>query len=187
MLTGPLVLPTIWGLFSRKIGLGTAWMVTALSIAAGMFVKFGLGKDGWLAGVEWLGPLVQLVQANVRMSEIVMGTAFPLLLLIVAELSIRKTHAGWERVAAKRAAQRTETLVLPSTLPARLCGWSTCAIAVMMLVLAAISRNEALIIGIFASALLVIGAVILLAARAINRRAPNGPPIPRFQRGNRPS
>src|SRR5690606_27628109 len=35
MLTGPLVLPTIWGLFSRKIGLGTAWAVTILGVAGG--------------------------------------------------------------------------------------------------------------------------------------------------------
>ncbi|MBA4146491.1 MAG: Na+:solute symporter [Verrucomicrobia bacterium] len=170
MLTGPLVLPTIWGLFSRKIGLGTAWMVTVLSIVAGMVVKFGLGKDGWFTQIETLAPLVQLVQTNVRMSEIVMGTAFPLLLLVIAQLSIRKTHAGWERVTAHRTEHRNEEPTLPSSLPARLCGGATCAIAVMMFLLMAIVRQDALIIGVFAAILFAIGAVILWMANSINQR-----------------
>lgn len=170
MLTGPLVLPTIWGLFSRKIGLGTAWTVTLAGIAAGLFVKFGFGNNGWFSEVECFAPLNQLAQANVRITEIVMGTVFPLLLLAVAEGSTRRTHAGWERVAAHRTDQRQQLPLLPSTLPARLCGWSTCAVAAMMAVLALIDRNEALTFGIFAGVLGVVGATVLLSVRALNRR-----------------
>lgn len=171
MLTGPLVLPTIWGLFSRKIGLKTAWTVTIASIAAGLFVKFGFGANGWFAGVQFLAPLHQLAQANVRITEIVMGTVFPLLLLVVAEMSTRRTNAGWERVAAHRREQRQLPQVSPSTLPARLCGWSTCAVALLMAVLAVIDRAEALTFGVFAGALGVIGATVLLTTRVLNRRA----------------
>lgn len=170
MLTGPLVLPTIWGLFSRKIGLGTAWTVTLLGIAAGMFVKFGFGNGGWFERVEFLAPVNQLAQANVRITEIVMGTVFPLLLLAVAELSIRRTYAGWEQVAAKRADHRTEVPMLPSLLPARLCGWSTAVIALLMTALAIIDRKETLVLAIFAAVLFFIGAAILLTARAMGQK-----------------
>lgn len=169
MLTGPLVLPTIWGLFSRKIGLGTAWAVTVAGILGGLFVKFGFGINGWFANVEWLESLTRMAQHNVRITEIVMGTAFPLLLLGIAELSIRQTSAGWQRVSARRAEQRDAIPLPPSVLPARLCGWSTCAVAAMMAVLAAIARNQALVLGIFAVTLFGIGIAILFAARVMSR------------------
>lgn len=170
MLTGPLVLPTIWGLFSRRIGLGTAWTVTILGITGGFFVKFAFGNGGWFESMMFLNPLNQLVQANVRIAEIVMGTVFPLLLLAIAELSIRETHEGWHRVNAKRAQYQRELPRLPSVLPARLCGWSVVAIALMMSGLALINRLESLVLGVFAAALLAIGAAILLAARLLDRK-----------------
>jgi solute:Na+ symporter, SSS family len=165
MLTGPLVLPTIWGLFSRKIGLGTAWAVTIAGIVAGFFVKFGFGANGWFAGVEWLAPLTRVAQLNVRVTEIVMGTAFPLALLAFAEIAIRRSNPGWERVTARRAVRQMEKPLAPSLLPARLCAWSACAVAVLMLLLALIARKDLLIYVSFASALFAIGAGILLAVR----------------------
>ncbi len=172
MLTGPLVLPTIWGLFSRKIGLGTAWTVTAAGIAAGVFVKFGFGQQGWFSNVVFFEPILQLVQRNERISEIVIGTVFPVVLLSIAELSIQNPCEGWKRVAANREQHIVLPPVSPSTLPARLCGWSICAVAVLMTILAVIGkREEAWIIGGFALILAIVGIVILAVARHLTRKS----------------
>lgn len=182
MLTGPLVLPTIWGLFSRKIGLGTAWAVTLLGIVAGLVAKFGFGRGGWLTGIEALAPLAGLLQANPRLSEIVVGTAFPLLLLGGAELLFRSTHPGWTRVANHRARQRDEMPALPSVLPAKLCAWSTAAIGSLLLVLAVVDREERAILAGTSLLLFAIAAAILLGARMLSRGAavarPTVPPAP---------
>lgn len=170
ILTGPLVLPTIWGLFSRKIGLGTAWTVTILSIAVGLFIKGGFQTGGWFEEVAFLAPLTEILQLNGRITEIVVGTAFPLLLLLVAELIFKDTHAGWERIQANRALHHQAIPVTPSPLPARLCGWSTIIVGVIMLVLAAAGEEDTMILGGFAVLLFLIGAGILLLAKRLQAK-----------------
>lgn len=174
ILTGPLVLPTIWGLFSKKIGLGTAWTVTLSGVVAGLFVKFGFGADGWFEGIEILSPIANLVQINERISEIVMGTVFPLVLLGGAEVLLRKPCPGWERVAAHRSAHVVAPPVAPSTFPARICGWSTCAVGLLMLGLAVISRTDLAVIGTFAVCLLAVGASILYGSARMIRTVEAG-------------
>lgn len=165
MLTGPIVLPTIWGLFSRRIGLGTAWGVTLVSAAAGVLAKMGLGAGGWFAGVEWLAGAARLAQINPRITEIVVGTALPLLLLLIAELSLRDVHPGWLRLEERRRVKHAEQIVMPSRLPARLCGWSVAGLAGVMAVLAVMDRKEAPILAIFAVMLALVGGSILVLTR----------------------
>lgn len=162
--SGPLMLPTIWGLFSKRIGLGTAWLATAGGILVAFVVKFGVGAGGWLEGVIWLAPVIELVQINARVTDLVVGSAVPLIILAVAEISERKTHSGWNRVAAKQAHQLTEPVMKASTLPALMCGWGVSALAVVMAVLAVINREDILVLGVFAIVLGVIGGAILLVS-----------------------
>jgi Na+/proline symporter len=165
MLTGPLVLPTIWGMFSRKIGLQTAWTVTILGIAGGFFVKFGLGNGGVLTHIAWLAPLSELAQANTRVTEVIVGTIFPLALLGIAEIIIRKPNPGWEKVNARRREYRGEVATIASALPAKLCAWSTMGIGVTMALLAALSSKDGLTLAAFAAFLLAIGGVLLWFSR----------------------
>lgn len=166
MLTGPLLLPTIWGLFSRKIGLGTAWSVTLVSGIIGLLVKFGLGEGGWF--VEWpaLAPLCHLAQINPRLTEILVGTTVPLGLLGLAELLEKNTSPGWDRIEAKRKLQIDLPRVLPSTLPARLCGWSVLAIGILISAIAAIQRQDTGVLLTFSSCLLILGATVLYFSRS---------------------
>ena len=169
MLTGPLVLPTIWGLFSRKVGLRTAWLVTLVSAAAGFTVKFGFGKGGWFAESEVLAGLVRIAQINPRVSEIVVGLSVPLLLLALAEKMIRTESPGWARVEERRRRQVGEKAVLPSHLPARLCGWSVVALAVMLVVLTLINGSQQGVVLPFAAALALIGGGVLWVTREAGR------------------
>lgn len=169
MLTGPLVLPSIWGLFSRKIGLGSAWFVTVAGVLGGVLLKFGFGTSGWFAGVAILDGVNAWVSTHVRLSEILLGTALPLLLLAALEVGLRRTNRGWERVAGHRA-ELPAGAVVPSVYPAQLCGWSTIATGVLMGVLAFIDRAEALVFGVFAGGLFAIGGAVLHAARLVVKR-----------------
>src|SRR5699024_10223306 len=170
MLTGPLVLPTIWGLFSRKITLSTAWTVTILVILGGVFVKLGFREGGWWDGIGFLVPVTQLLQANERITEIVMGTIFPLFLLVIAELLAKSTSSGWNRVISSRNRQRQQPVGESSVFPARLCGWSVCVIALLMTIIAFFNSEEAIIIGTFAVVMFIIGFVILKGASIVKSR-----------------
>lgn len=174
MLTGPLVLPTIWGLFSRKVDLRAAWLVTLLSTATGILVKFGLGKGGWFAESEVLAGLVRLAQLNGRVTEIVVGLAVPLVLLALAEKLIRNESEGWARVEERRKRQRGEQPVLPSALPARLCGWSLVVLAVVLLALTLINGKQQGVVLPFAAGLALIGAGMLWMTRETGRASMEG-------------
>jgi Na+/proline symporter len=171
MLTGPLVLPSIWSLFSRKIGLGTAWTVTAVSITVGLLIKFGFGAGGWFAAVAWLEPLNSLAQRNARLTEIAVGTILPLGLLAISEFSIRHTNHGWERIMNHRMLHRGRRPSLPSLLPARLCGYATCLVGAMLVALAIVNDQDTLITGTTAAILFAAGAAILLAAHHFQRKS----------------
>lgn len=170
ILTGPLVLPTIWGLFSRKIGLGTAWLVTVLGIAIGLIAKFGFASGGWFEEIEVFMPLQELMQINGRVTEIVIGTFVPLLILAITEVSAKQTDEGWKKVIAHKDINLHQEPVLPSSLPARLCGWSILIISVMMGVIAMATEKDFYTIAIFALILLVLGSIILFVAKNVNKR-----------------
>src|SRR5699024_5125696 len=170
MLTGPLVLPTIWGLFSRKITLSTAWTVTILGILGGVFVKLGFREGGWWEGIGFLAATTQLLQANEHITEIVMGTIFSLLLLVIAELLAENTSSGWHRVVSSRNRQRQQPVGESSIFPARLCGWSVCVIALLMTIIAFFNSEEAIIIGAFAFVMFIVGFVILKGASIVKNR-----------------
>lgn len=142
ILTGPLVLPTIWGLFSRKIGLRTAWAVTLVGASAGLLVKFGFAKDSWLAGLSALSGLAAWVQQNPRLSEVFVGAAAPLSLLAFFELTARNTHAGWLKIEERRNLKKEEKPTLPSLLPALLCGWAMLGFGVLLAILSGFDGRE---------------------------------------------
>lgn len=164
--SGPLMLPTIWGLFSRKIGLRTLWVATLGGIAAALVVKFGLSTGGWAANWSWLQPMAELAQINSRVTDLVVGSLAPLLVLIAAELLERRTHPGWERLQEFKETVAEQVPVLASTLPALLCGWAVLAIAMLMGVLAILDRDDMAVLGIFALILLAIAGGIFLMVRS---------------------
>jgi hypothetical protein len=158
-------------LFSRKVGLLAAWAVTLVSASTGFAVKFGFGKGGWFEDVEALAGVVKLAQANARITEIVIGVAVPLLLLVLAEWLTRGESPGWARIEERRRLQRGEKPVLPSHLPARLCGWSVVALAVVLVVLTLINGSQNAVVVPFAVGLAVIGGGVLWATRGAGAAA----------------
>src|SRR5690606_3545753 len=77
ILSGPLVLPTIWGIFSSKINLKSAWTVTFLSIIFVIVIKFGLQANGWFSNVSFLEGLANEFQSNERLYELAIGILTP--------------------------------------------------------------------------------------------------------------
>ena len=61
--------------------------------------------------------------------------------------------------------KQAEQAVMPSRLPARLCGWSVAGLAGVMALLALMDRKEAPILAVFAVMLSLVGASILILTR----------------------
>jgi len=166
LLNGPLLLPTLWGLFSRKIGLGAVWFTIGSGFLAAFLVKFGLSNQGFLTEVALLQPLVEFIAANKRIVDLTVGIAFPLSILATLETRSRNDHPGWQQV---RKAQRTfQDTLAPnsSTLPARMVILSLIVVAVVMGGLAFFNEHDAGLLLVFSLILFgIAGGLHLLVRR----------------------
>lgn len=97
MLFGPLMAPTIWGLLSGRIGTGSVFVTAFASFAAGLFVRFGLGSGGAFSDSvpgHW-------IQANPRISDVLVGAVLPVLILTIAQLMSRLDRPQWRVITAR--------------------------------------------------------------------------------------
>ncbi|MDG2255386.1 MAG: hypothetical protein P8L49_10545 [Opitutaceae bacterium] len=165
LLNGPLMLPTIWGLFSRKIGLGAVWATILAGFLTAFLVKFGLSNEGFLTQVELLRPLVELITANSRIVDLIAGIVLPLIILVTLELRSKGEHPGWQRVMEKKQVFREIPVLKSSNLPGKMVVVSLAVIAVLMLGLSFINREESGLLIVFAIVLSGISGAIYIPIR----------------------
>lgn len=169
LLTGPLVLPTIWGLFSKKIGIKTIWVTTFIGFVAAAIVKFGLTSDGLFSGVVSFRPFIEWMEPHLRIADLTVGILVPLVLLIVLEIFDKKEHLGFQRVMASRQVFQEVKAVQPSMLPAKMIAITLTAIALIMIILAFINRAESTILLRFAGVLFAITLFVFFTIRKTNK------------------
>ncbi|MEP4079558.1 sodium:solute symporter family transporter [Haloferula sp.] len=173
LLTGPLLLPTIWGLFSRKIGTKAVWWTTFIGFAAATIVKFGLSDGGFLTGLDLLTPLSDWVIAHQRLADLTSGIFVPFIVLTFLEMMEKTEHPGWQRVQASKQSFHESEEVSSSTMPARMVAITLAAIAIIMIVLAVVDSGERAILLIFSLVLLGISAIIHFLTRRIDQARPH--------------
>jgi SSS family solute:Na+ symporter len=133
-LTIPLVLPTIWGLFSKRMTTVGAWTTTILGVSCSLLVKFGLqGSNAWLAGVEIFAPLHQLASQNPSVTDWVVGLTVPVTTLLLFELLYlrRNNFKGFDSVHANQVKFAEKPSGTPSALPAKIVAWFLLALALV--------------------------------------------------------
>lgn len=160
--TGPMVLPTIWGLFSKNLSSKAAWYVTVISITVGLLVKIGFQSGGFLNYGHILSELGQLIQNHERVAEIIVGTAFPLMMLLSFELISKDVDPGWNRVMKIRSNYTEGETGDASLFPAKLCAWSSIIVSGLMFIIAIINSENRMLILMFSAFLCFIGIGILI-------------------------
>jgi solute:Na+ symporter, SSS family len=180
LLTVPLVAPTIWGLYSKKIGLKAVWAVTLLGFLSALLVQFGLSAGGWFAGWPALRPLAVLVQRNQEVANLATGIVIPLLALGLMELLERRIHPGWTAVQNGSARAKQEAVASgtaapsASALPARMVGITLAAIGGGMALLAAWTPENRLVMMSFALIQMALAVALLWRGRPGIRTSHNG-------------
>ncbi|GAB5561385.1 MAG: hypothetical protein SynsKO_30320 [Synoicihabitans sp.] len=167
LLAGPMLLPSLWGMFSRKIGPASVWVTIVSGSIMAYLIKFGLARGGFLTQVDALQPLVLWIAENSRIVDLSAGIIFPLLILIGLELSSKGEHPGWARAEKKAGEFKELPAVISSTLPAKMVMASLGLLAVVMLGLALIDEKEA---GILISMSVFLSAVAMLIRYFIRKK-----------------
>lgn len=96
MLVVPLLAPTLWGLFSRKLAFRHLVYVTLISFTLGMTLRFGLpllidqeSRFGWIT--DW-------VTKNQKMVELFVGVLLPVCLLAAFEFFLQRIDNRAQRL-----------------------------------------------------------------------------------------
>ena len=169
LIIGPMVLPTIWGLFSRKIGLSAVWVTTGIGFLSAIVVKFGFATGGFLTDVRSLNFLGEWIADNRRVADLCAGIIVPFVVLVVLEVLSHKEHPGWGRVEASARDFQEQPDLKSSTLPAVMVTITLVVIAVVMAGLAVFNSHDAGTLGGFAGVLLAIAAGLFGAIKRTER------------------
>lgn len=166
LLVVPLFAPTLWGLYSRKIGIADMLFVALTSFLVGLTLRFGIAGNPWIAEGDWLWPLASFLSAHTQNIELIAGVALPVAMLVAIELWKRGVDPGADRVArhdaATPAAPEEGAAPVFDPYAARLVMFSLLILGLWLLVLSFnVSAERGLMIAF--------GTVMILAAGGIHR------------------
>lgn len=164
-----LLLPTIWALYSRKIGSAVVWWTMLLGTPIILIYKLALSESGWLAGSGYLVELNRLISANPRESDLIVGILVPLAILGISEFRLRDVDIGWiqtkQRISEYQ--ERDPRQYADERLPLKVFAWSLALLGVVMLGLTLLADSQ---VAILASTTSVLILLCLLLVALLNRR-----------------
>jgi len=175
LIVGPLLLPLIWALFSRRITARDLLLTVIICCGVGLWVRFGLsGRTGFNA-LPGIAELAAFARAQPRSMEVIVGVVLPALILTVAEWRRRTVAPGAIRFRALVAAQSTAALLpaisATTTSPLRVVGWSLGACALVMLLLALTATQDRGLLLVCSGILGALTTSALLIDRQVTRQA----------------
>lgn len=159
-LIGPaILLPTIWALFSNRIGAGVVWSSLIAGVGAGALLKFGFSGTGWFSGIDAFAGAVAFVKNHPRESDLIIGVIVPVTVLTVAELRGVNQCPEWKRFQNATAAAVVEDAppqASSSRLPSKIMAVSLGILGLAMLVLIPLSGDQWKPIAVMATLLLIL-------------------------------
>lgn len=165
MLAGPSLLPTLWGLFSKRVTASCIWYTVGISFGFGAVVEFGV-IDQWISHATQYSTLVDLVAASELVStqgagrtiELFIGVVVPIAVLLVFQVSGQSVTSGWLQVQNRlSSAPSSDGRPESSRLPAKIVGWSTLLFAFVIFLLTLWSPKDAKVLLAYSATLFTVG------------------------------
>jgi SSS family solute:Na+ symporter len=165
LLVVPLFAPTLWGMFSQKIGIRDMLTVALSSFFVGLTLRFGVAENPGIGEGSWLWPLASLLSRHAQHLEMICGVLLPVMMLFGFELCKRGVDEGALRVERHRAGVGEQVKCgapVFDPLAARMVMFSLLILGFWIIILSLIGvRNQVLLFGF--------GLVLVLVAAGIQR------------------
>ena len=159
----PLLAPSLWGVFSRKIGGRAVWITGLSGFGLGVLIRFGFGAEGFLSGIDSLSALNSWVIGNANFLKTFVGVIFPVSVLAVIELTSRGEDAGWRAIAElarKEEEAEAAHAVQSNPMAAKVVAVCLCVCGAMMFSLILVNESSHGILAGFGGILFLLAAVI---------------------------
>jgi hypothetical protein len=177
LLVVPLYAPTLWGLFSKRIGIRDMLIVAFTSFSIGAILKFGLADNPWIVEGGALWPLANYLRVHANSVEVIVGVILPIVMLSLFELTRRSIDHGSERLSqhCRNIAEENlpEQPFVADPFAARMVMASLSIIGAWMLLLAVLQSDDRIALSVFGIGLLV---AALIVRRFIQARASQANP-----------
>ncbi|MBN1588785.1 MAG: Na+:solute symporter [Pirellulales bacterium] len=163
---GPLMMPTIWALYSRHVGPWCVWATLIVCTPATMLVKAAptlCEKTAHWGLPSVIGAAVGWIEANPRLTDAILGLLLPLAVLIVIEILCRRgpIDDGWNRMqAAIDECRERPPVAVESRLPARVVAVSLGILTLLMFGITACATRQQSTLMVFSVLLLVVTGVL---------------------------
>ena len=170
LLVVPLFAPTLWGLFSRRIGIVDMIIVALTSFTIGLTLRFGLASNPWIVEGDSLYNVAQYLKANSKNVEVMVGVVLPVLMLFAFEFRRKGTDRGFAAVEDRCSANAAQLNDAPASyafdpFPAKMVMWSLFLMGVWMFMLCAWAGTDIAVLASFAAALIVFATGIQMFIR----------------------
>ena len=161
----PLFAPTLWGLFSRKIGIREMIIVALTSFSFGMLFRFGLASNPMIQEGDRLWPIAHYLDANIHNVEVLVGVVLPLIMLFVFEWRKKTIDLGAKMLQRKcdemaPALCDDDTPIAFDPFPARMVMFSLLVCGLWMMLLGILESEGRITLLSFASVLLLFSGTI---------------------------
>jgi Na+/proline symporter len=172
LLVVPLFAPTLWGLFSRKIGIRDMIVIALTSFTIGLALRFGIATNPAIEEGSSLFPAQLYLRENTKNVEVLVGVILPVLMLVCYEWARRGTDEGALRIEkrqAKRAhSENNGTSPVPfDPFAARMVMFSLLVIGAWMILLGWIEKEGRLVLFGFGTFLILAGGGVQAAIRKL--------------------
>lgn len=155
----PLILPVIWGLFSKRVKIAGVWFTTIFGFVSAYILKFALSNNGFLTEVHVLKPLVNWISENSRIADMASGIIGPILVLVLFEIFSKSEDPKWQNVLATRLRFEKEKTLSVSLMPLKMLTITILIIACVVGGLAFINESHRNVMLVFSAALVGIALV----------------------------
>lgn len=177
LLAGPMAVPVLWGLFSRRTRSVDVWVAVFAGFAAGLVLKALLDPDyGLLAQSASLEPVIAFLDGRMRTMEALVGIFVPLMVLAVLDLRNHVPAAGWLRVRAYARQSEIATAqagsCAPPALPMQAVGASALGVGAIIAGLALVNDSSRLMLALVGGVMAVVGAQTLYMVNRTQQGVP---------------
>lgn len=174
LMVGPLLVPLLVGLLSKRLPEATVWITAVVCCSLIIVAKVGIHfvPSDWLSRIVFLNWL----QTNGRSLDILLGVVLPIIVVLLCFASGRGVSPGWNRLVTLRKTLQQTAETTASRTPASIVAWSLVGCGTMMGILATWSSEGRLLMSMFAFSLWVLACVAMYAANQMTHNNVNGFP-----------